>query len=169
MKTADEIHISKKEKKYLAQEAIDILGAERQLTLCIEEIAELMNVLSTNILEGFNYMHTAEEVTDVLIAMKSIAMIAGVPVPKNNELNIGKKKMKIFTWYSQLSKAQQYISKYIRHGSLAKDKIITALNLLESATHGIIEFCGIHKRDISKIEALKFKRLKDRIRNKELK
>lgn len=169
IKTADDIHISKKERKYLLQEAIRTLGTERQLEIAVEEIAELINVISSNILDGFDYMHTAEEITDVLIAMRAVAIIANAPVPKNKELDIGKKKMKVFGWYAQLSKAQQYITKYIRHGAVSRDKLLLAMNLMESATCSIIEFCDIQKKDISRIEALKYKRLQDRIRNKEVK
>lgn len=170
MKTADEINISKKEKRYLLQRAIETLGEEKQLVIGMEEISELINVMSTNILEGFNYIHTAEEVADVRIHMKVLAIIGDIPLPKSNkELNIGKKKMKLFTWYAQLSKAQQYISKYIRNGALSKDKLVVALQLIDSATTDIIAFCGIHKRDISKIENLKYKRLQDRLRNTSVK
>lgn len=169
MKTVDNINISKKERRYLLQDAIRILGTERQLEMVIEEIAELINVLSLNILDGFDYLHTVEEVTDVIISMKKVAIIADTQIPKNNELDIGKKKMKVFTWYAQLSKAQQYISKYIRNGCVARDKLITALHLMESSIDGIIEFCNIHKKDIAKVETLKYKRLQDKIKNKELK
>lgn len=169
MKTAEKINISKKERKYLLQSSINILGVERQLEMAIEEIAELINVLSLNILGQFDYIHTAEEIVDVMISTKKISLIVNTPIPRNLELDVGKQKMKLFTWYSQLSKAQQYISKYIRNGCVAKEKLILAMNLMESSTTGIIKFCNISKKDISRIETLKYKRLYDKIRNRELK
>lgn len=169
LKNVDDIKISKKERKYLLQEANRTLGNERQLTIAIEEIAELINVLSLDIIDEFDYLHTVEEVVDVLIAMRTIELIEGIQLPKKTELDVGKKKMKVLTYYSQLSKAQQYISKYIRHGVIAKDKLVQALGLLDSSTKGIIAMCNIKKKDIINIETLKYKRLQDRLKSKELK
>lgn len=158
-----------KERRYLLQEACRTLGNERQLEICIEEIAELINVLMLDIIDEFDYIHTTEEVVDVIISMKMIELIGGIQLPKKMELDVVKKKMKLFTLISQLSKAQQNISKYIRHGVIAKDKLIQALSLMDSSVKSIIEMCNIKKKDIAKIETLKFKRLQDRVRSKELK
>lgn len=168
LKSVDEIHISKKERKYLLREAINTAGERTQLIIANEEISELMNVLSDNILHEFDYLHTAEEVTDVLISMKMIAMIADVQLPKNStRIPMAKQKLKIFSWYSNLTKAQQYISKYMRHGSVSKDKLVLALHILDDMTYEIIEFCKISKKDIAKIETLKMKRLQDRLRHRD--
>ena len=170
METADDIKISKKEKKYIMQETVRILGLSKELTNAIEEISELINVLSSNILGEYNKLNTAEEVVDVIISIRLIELATGI-YPSNTEMEseFDGTKIKTFEYFYKLSKAQQYISKYIRYGSLAKNRLSNALFLMQETVEDIITSFSLNDDILNKIELLKYKRIQDKIKYNNLK
>lgn len=178
IKSADKLQFTKKEKRKLILEAKKVLGEDKQIVMVIEEIAELINAVSSDINNDFDYYHTAEEVTDVIIMANSLEAITGIKMPKLKNDKPSKKSIKIFMYIEQLSKAQQNLSKYIRHkpssskekiSKVAQDKVIQAMQLMLSAANGIAAICNIKRKDINRIMNIKYKRLSDRIKHKDVK
>lgn len=168
IKTADEIKITKKEKTKSIQTALDTLGKSTYLMLVMEEIGELIEVVSDNMLGKASYYHTAEEITDALISTEILTVIYNIKdkkIDKVKKSHAKRKKSVLFQSIKDLSKAQQDISKTVRAKDADTVKIIHAINLINETCENLIHIFKIKKKDIAKIEKLKFKRLKDRIDN----
>lgn len=168
MKTTNKLKFTRTHKKMLIASAYETLGYETYLSICMEEMAELIEVVSDNISDKVDYIHTAEEIVDVMISIEIIKVIFGI---KDNELDkIDKKKVKsknkvIFKSIATLSKSQQIISKNIRGKNDADAKIIPMLNNLNETLYDIISLFKIKRKDLDKIELLKFDRLNTRLMN----
>lgn len=159
---------SNKEKNMLVRKGIRILGKDMYLTICMEEISELIDVSTENLYNKINYIHTAEELADVYVSMRIIKNIYNIKDNKLDKIDKSKAKPnKLFRSISDLSKAQQILSKNIR-GKDKGEKILKSLNLINEACEDIISIFKIKKKDINRIEALKYQRLEERIDNRTL-
>lgn len=168
MKKVSNIKYTKKEKKELIEQALKIMGDTKYLVICMEEISELIEVISDNINNKIDYIHTAEEIVDVKICieiMKQIFYISDSKLEKVNKKKLKKNKSVVFTSLTTLSKAQQNISKCIRNKNGSDDKIISTLNNLNETVCQLILLFKIKEKDLSKIELLKYNRLEERIIN----
>ena len=166
MKNMGNLKYGKKRKKEINRDVANAIGHEKYLVICMEEIGELIDVVSLNVYDNVDYIHTAEELADVLVcidAMKTMNRIKDKDLDKVCKKQ--KKKVSIFECISNLAKSQQAISKNIR-GKDNGSKFIPTINLLNETIENLIFIYKIKKKDIEKIEALKYKRLEDRIKNK---
>ena len=167
MKTANKYKYTKKQKKEILSCSYMEMGETRYLIICMEEIAELIDVASESINSKCDYIHLAEEIVDVMISIEIMKVIFGI---KDSELTkIDKKKSKknsrLISSIQNLSKAQQNISKYLRYGEEAESKIIPALNMMNESVYYISDIFKIKNKDIDKIQNLKYKRLEERIKS----
>ena len=153
---------SKKQQQRLIEEACDEIGEHTYLTICMEEIAELMEVIGDNKINKLDYYHTAEEITDVIISSEIIMVVCNI-----QEKEIGKthkyKKNVDMTSVRNLSKAQQNISKYIRWHNSGFDKVIQAVELMNDTVASLIDHYHIKKKDVAKLRNIKFRRLEERL------
>jgi hypothetical protein len=74
-----------------------------------------------------------------------------------------KKNSVIIESIQNLSKAQQCISKFIRKSDNASDKVLLAINNMNDAMITLASIFKIKKKDMDKIEAIKYKRLEERV------
>lgn len=166
MKDAEKINYSRKRQKELIEKQLKLIGSDRYLSLCMEEIAELNNVITNNILYDPDYIHTVEEIVDVLICVdviKIVSMCKDKSIKKNKHENRIMKDEKLYSIHI-LSNAQFNISKYIRYNNL--DRAASAISYMLEATSILIDYYRIKNKDIDRIRNLKFKRLEDRLNNK---
>ena len=63
---------TKRERKNDIRAAAEILGYDKYLVIAMEEMAELSEVITSNALTKVDYIHTAEEIADVMIAAEII-------------------------------------------------------------------------------------------------
>lgn len=160
-----EVKYSKKKRVSLINDTCKILGYERYLMICMEEMAELSEVISQNIINKTDYLHTAEEIADVYNSIMIIQVICGIKSSKLEKVDNKKrpKKSAIFNTLSCLSKAQQHVSKYVRNTKNADERIVLALNLMNRACADAISVFKIKRKDIEKLENIKYKRLEERL------
>lgn len=155
---------SKKQERELIMGALNMLGEDKYLTICIEELSELNEVITSNTLSKVNYIHTAEEIVDVMISTNIIKLVCGV---SNSQLKKKspkiKKKNVLMTSVHNIAKSQQNVSKYIRWKKDGYDKVIDALNLLNETIPILIDFFKIKKKDLEKMRNIKLKRLEERL------
>lgn len=62
----------------VCQQAVDTYGKEHQLTVCMEEMAELTKELSKNIRGLDNLPQIAEEIADVEVMLEQLKIIFGI-------------------------------------------------------------------------------------------
>lgn len=161
---ADIPSYSKKQERELTMSALNMLGEDKYLTICIEELAELNEVITSNTLSKVDYIHTVEEITDVMFCMDVIKLICGV---SNSQLKKKSSKIKkknvLITSVRNIAKSQQNVSKYIRWKKDGYDKAVDALNLLNETIPVLIDFFKIKKKDLEKMRNIKIKRLEERV------
>lgn len=171
MKTVDNKKYTKKEKKKIINRCRKVLGDSVYLSICMEEIAELINVISDSIDGNMDYIHITEELVDTMYAKDILINICNIPHNKINKIKKRKeiKKSVAVTTIRDLSKAQQNISKYARHKNDGYDKVVSAVNIMNEAIINVQSLYRIKKSDISKIETLKYMRNEERLANGTLK
>ena len=76
-----------------------------------------------------------------------------------------KTKNVAFSSIVALSKSQQIISKTIRRKPDSFNKVIPMLESLSETVNSLIKLFKIKRKDINRIQLLKYKRLEDRITN----
>ena len=155
---------TKRERKNGIRAAAEILGYDKYLVIAMEEMAELSEVITSNALTKVDYIHTAEEIADVMIAAEIIQCICDIPTKELKKPNRIKKHV-LITSVRNLSKAQQNISKYIRWHKNGYSKAVEALNLINNTIPGLMSLFKIKKKDISKIMDIKAERLRQRMEN----
>ena len=156
-------HYGKKERKRLIEEAADALGETKYLVICMEELSELANVISSNVIDKFDYYHTAEEITDVIIVRDILYVVCNVePKDVGKSKNLKPKKVSIES-LKNLSQAIQNISKYIRYNKNGYDKIVEAIELIDETIPALVKLFKIKEKDLVKIRNLKHRRLEERL------
>jgi hypothetical protein len=171
IKTADKLKYTKSMKCFARRNALNILGRDTYLVLCIEELGELVEVVATNAMNKTEYIHTAEELVDVYICMDIMKTIYGISdkqLDKLDKHHVKASKSIVLSSIADLSNMQQIISKTIRAKSEAKrskafDKILPQMNIIYKDLYIISKYFNIKKKDINRIEALKYQRLVQRI------
>ena len=157
---------TKKKKKELLTASIDDAGKTHILIMAMEEIAELIEVLARNASSNkINYIHTVEEIVDVRVMIEYMKIIFDVKdsdikdkVKKNN------KKNGIFSSISSLSLSQQIISKYLRRRDYAYKRCIKMIPELNNTVNDIISIFKVKKKDMEKIESIKYRRIEERLK-----
>lgn len=165
MKNMGNLKYGKKRKKEINRDVSKALGKNGYLVICMEEIGELIDVISLNVYDEIDYIHTAEELSDVLVCINAIKVMYRIKDKDLKSVNKKKRKVSIFSCISNLAKSQQMISKNIR-GKDNGQKIIPTIDLLNQTVEDLINLYKIKKKDIEKIEALKYQRLEERLKNK---
>lgn len=169
MKNTDKIKYTKKDKDRILRESISKLSKEQYLVICMEEISELTEVISNNICKKTDYIHTAEELVDVIYVSKAMQIIFDI---KNKDLYKIKKKHDnknvAISSISTLSKCQQNISKFLR-GKRPAEKMVNTVSALNDTVDTLIKLFNIKKKDMNKIELLKYHRQEIRIKNNDIK
>ena len=165
MKNMGNLKYGKKRKREINRDVFKALGRDRCLVICMEEIGELIDVISLNVYDKVDYIHTAEELSDVLVWINAMTVMYKIKDKDLEKVNKKKRNVSIFTCISELAKSQQMISKNIRGKDDGK-KIVIAVNMLNQTVEDLINIYKIKKKDITKIEALKYQRLEERLKNK---
>lgn len=169
LKTTKLKKYSKGEKMKLLRTSLKMRGRDIILMMCMEEISELIEVISNNISNGVNYIHTAEEIVDVHIMIEYIKIICKVKQSDLSKIKIDRKKQSrsiVISSIKTLSKCNQLISKIGRRKEGANDKAALLISNIESTLRELKRIFKIRKKDIEKIELLKYHRLEKRIENK---
>ena len=163
---ADIPSYSKKQEKDLISTSLHILGDDKYMTIFIEELAELNEVISSNTLSKVDYIHTVEEIADVMYCMNVFKFICGIPNgQKTKKIPKVKKKNVLITSMRNISKSQQNVSKYIRYERCAYDKALDAVDLVNETIPTLIDFFKIKKKDLEKMRNIKLRRVEERIIN----
>lgn len=165
MKNMGNLKYGKKRKREINRDVSKALGRDRYLVICMEEIGELIDVISLNVYDKVDYIHTAEELSDVLVCINAMTVMYKIKDKDLEKVNKKKRNVSIFACISELAKSQQMISKNIRGKDDGK-KIVIAVNMLNQTVEDLINIYKIKKKDITKIEALKYQRLEERLKNK---
>lgn len=163
--------LSKREIRKIIDNGVKILGKEKYLVICMEEISELIDVISENVTKKKDYIHTTEELVDVMICVniiKSIYDIKNCKLDKVNKDRKIKKKNVVFTSIKVLAKSQQILSKCIRGRSSADGKIVDVVNSLNVTLYDLKKLFKIKEKDIDKMMYIKINRLNDRIKSNTL-
>jgi hypothetical protein len=165
MKHADKLKYNKKQKMELIADMYSFIGEDLYLVLCMEEIAELIEVTSDCTNNKIDYIHMAEELVDVKISIACMLFIFNLKESDLSKVDKRKKKKNsvIIESIQNLSKAQQCISKFIRKSDNASDKVLLAINNMNDAMITLASIFKIKKKDMDKIEAIKYKRLEERV------
>lgn len=165
MKHADKLKYTKKQKKELIEQVYSVLGETTYLTICNEEMSELIEVTTEAINNKVDYIHMAEELVDVEICTNVLKVLFNIKDSELEKVDKKKKKKKsvIINSIMILTKSQQNISKIIREKDGARDKIKSTIENMNEATVILQDIFKIKRKDMDKIEALKYKRLEDRI------
>lgn len=156
---------SKKQRQSIVDDAVEILGTEKMLVLCIEEISELIDVISSNMSSKVNYLHTVEEMADVqfsLMYMKNVCNIDDNDIKKPNK----KKKPgkgKIFPIISSLCNGQMALSKYMRGKKDGYERVVEAYNEICEDIIILEKFFKIKEKDVEKVLNIKLQRTEERI------
>lgn len=100
--------------------------------------------------------------------MKTIYGISDKQLDKLDKHHVKASKSIVLSSIADLSNMQQIISKTIRAKSEAKrskafDKILPQMNIIYKDLYIISKYFNIKKKDINRIEALKYQRLVQRI------
>lgn len=170
MKKSGKLKYSSSEKKKILKKVYYELGEKTMLVICMEEISELIDVVSENCYKKPDYIHTAEELADVYIALDMLKLIFEFK-DKNFKKPKKKKKIKkshVFESLSDLANAQRSISKFIRWGRRAIDQVEESANDVYSVLYDLTKLFDIKNNDIEKIINIKYKRFEDRIEKGEL-
>lgn len=170
MKRADKLKYPKKKRLELLEDAIYVLGKNASLTICMEEVAELIDVIAGNVVDKVDYIHTAEEIADVLISVEYMKLIYGISKEEIDDVKKTKMKKKNIALCTiiTLANAQQTISKTIRRKSDSYHKIVPMVQSIIDCAEASIKLFKIKKKDIARIQLLKYKRLEERLINGEL-
>ena len=171
MKHAKKIKYTHKDRMACIKKSLSQIGSIEYLIICMEEIAELTDVIMGNTLNKVDYIHTAEEIVDVKFATDILKVIYKI---KEKDLKKVKKsdskgKDKIIVRSIQtLAQSQQGISKAVRwkdreSEKTIKEKIIGIINDLNTTMADLESIYKIKNKDIEAIEKLKTWRLKKRI------
>ena len=171
MKSFDKKRLNKKERIKILKNAIDTIGRQSVLVISMEELSELVEVVSENIDKKVDYLHTLEEVVDVMICSEYLKIIYSIKESKLNKIDKKSKvkKSKIVSAIRLLSKSSQYISKCIRHGKNASDKALDAVNMINEGIWDLKSLFKIKQKDIDKMVSIKMYRLDDRLKSKDIK
>lgn len=149
---------SKKEIQKILAKSVDHSGIVHILVMSMEEISELIEVITMNTRKS-NYLHTAEEIVDVKIMVEYMKIIFSI---KEDDMKYKEKKKKgtPVDYITTLCNCQKDISKFLRRSNMRKrcEKTIPVLNYV---TEDLIGYYKIKKKDLEKIEAIKMARLED--------
>ena len=153
---------SNKKKNQILEDLITSEGTILPWVKAMEELAELINVTCENLCGKVDRLHTAEEIIDVRLFLKTIQNSAGI---KDNNLKKPHKHKKITKKHvikalSALSKAQQEISKCIRVNKMNKSTALTIINEVNQAIYIIESVYKIKKKALGRIDSLKYTRCK---------
>lgn len=163
-KRADNYKYNKKKRQAIIDDAISILGIERAMMLCIEEISELIDVIVVNMTDKIDYLHTVEEIADVKFSAQYIKTICNID---DKDIKPYKKKKtnknRIFAIISSLAHTQQMINKYLRGKKDRHEKIINAYNKLIADIIILEKFFKIKDKDVEKMMNIKIHRTEERI------
>ena len=152
-------HYSRSETELLTERSIEALGKDVHLVICLEEIAELIEVIivnTDNTMDIDAYIHTAEEVADLEIISIMLRKVANI---KDNDYEIPS-EMKRDDFIMYLVMAQQEISKYIRYKKQECAEI--AYRCMDNVLYRIYDFYHIRAKDVDKIMDIKFDRFEKR-------
>lgn len=155
----------------------DVIGKDKYIVICMEEISEVVQVLSNPFLFGKDLLSLIEEVVDLKICIYDLKFIYRQykedidKIPKLSEsykkhLN----KVRVGEYYSlkcikNLCFMQQELSKIIRkkEGYESKDKILSIIETLENIADEIIIVYALDSDTMDRIETIKFQRQEERI------
>jgi hypothetical protein len=158
---------TKKKKRELLARSIDDAGKTHILIMAMEEISELIEVLATNASASkINYVHTAEEIVDVKIMIEYMKIIFSVKDSDIKDVKTKKpsKKNPIFNSIASLTLYQQMISKYLRRRDYAFKRCAKMIPEMNVSICEIISLFKIKKKDMDKIESLKYQRIEERLK-----
>ncbi len=169
MMTVNKITYTQKDLDDAIAESIYTIGYTKTLIVAIEELGELINVISDNTENKLDYIHTVEELTDVIITLEYCKQAAHMkPDELAKTYKIPENRHKIMYYINVLSRTQQSITKFIRHATRSRQSLIQSVIITYAVIDDIISFYNIDKRDIEKMKQLKINRLRDRLDNRQL-
>lgn len=150
------------------------LGDDKSLISCIEEISELLEVLTERSkVKEIDRLHLIEELADVIFSMKLMQNIYNVSKNDLNkvkrEVNLKKKKVVLNEIISNLCKSLRILSKLLRDKTDSKKKILLMINNVNKSITKTICLFKIDMNDIRKIEGHKYRRLENRLNEERIK
>lgn len=171
MKDLEYILATKDIPKYTVEEIETILitecelnGKVHQLSVCMEEFAELIEVLCENVISGrVDTIHLKEELVDCWICLDYLSIIFNIQV------------LPPVTYYTQencinncilnLSTGITRISKCIREKSNAEIKIVSVINMITETLYNIHKYYNISNNDYQMKDIRYLKTERSEVRN----
>ena len=141
-----------------------ILGPKMLMTLCMEEFAELIEVITDINLRGrIDYIHLIEEMADCEVSLYRIASILELnPVKYKQTFHSHKEDTCIQNCTLLLSTSIIKLSKYIREKQNADLHLFTIINDIREALSNLAEYFEIDRKDLIKVINLKAQRIDQR-------
>ena len=161
----DHKKFTKKEMKTILTKSINQSGIIHILVMSMEEISELIDVIAKNS-KKVNYIHTAEEIVDVLIMAEYMKIIFSVK-EEDMKYKGKKKKLSQMDYIINLCSCQKDISKFLRRNNMRK-RCERSIPLLEYMANDIAKYYNIKKKDLDKIRSIKLERVMDRLMNNDI-
>lgn len=157
---------TKKQKAELLANSIYTAGSSIILVMAMEEVSELIQVITSNQTSKTDYWHTLEEVVDVSIMyeyMKIIFEVGEKEIKKSKKRKSKKKDVLILEYINLLATVQQDMSKYIRRKNHSEQRCIEAMSLMKECIDFFISHYKLKKSDMQAVEFLKLQRLEERL------
>lgn len=169
LKNAKNLKYTKKDKIRLIKKSLSQIGAEEYIVIAMEEMAELNDVILENTMGKFDYIHTTEEIVDVLFCVDMLKIVFNIKekdLKKIKKSDVKASKKVLLKSVQTLAKSQQVLSKTIRHrdrdNKKLQEKVIPVINNLNQMTAELCHMYDIRNKDIKSIEDLKIWRLEKR-------
>lgn len=167
MKNLEYLLATREIPNYTQAEVLSILtkecelnGKSHQITVCMEEFAELIEVICENIIKGrVDIIHLKEELVDCAIALEYLKIIFNIG-DINVEDNLYDKDNCLNNCILNLSSCITKLSKCIREKVNAHTKIVSVYTTILETIDNIQKFYNISEEDsdIVKISNLKIER-----------
>ena len=146
----------------LLMDEFNINGADFQLIHCMEEFAELINVISENRVRGrVDTLHLIEEIADCYICVDRLKLIVNsntVDIPGT----LYKADQCLDNCISNLSAVIVTISKCLRKKSNAHMKMTTIISTVSETLYNLCEFYKVDNDSLAHIFQVKFRRIDER-------
>ena len=157
---------TKKQKMELLSNSIYTAGTSIILVMAMEEVSELIQIVTDNQTGKLDYWHSLEEVVDVSIMyeyMKIIFSVGEKEIKKTKRKKSKKKDALLLEYIHLLAVVQQDISKYIRRKNHSEQRCIEAMSIMKECVDFFTEYYKLKKSDMQAVEFLKLQRLEERL------
>lgn len=165
LKSGDIPSYTQEEFYEILKERCKLFDRQVLLTICMEEFAELIEVITENEIKGrIDFVHLKEEIVDCYICLMTLGVLFDTDYRSDMNAKYSKYRSSnlLNNCIQNLSVGIITISKCIREKDNAEMKIVSLINLITESLINIQSFYHITHDTLEDIFQLKFKRLEER-------